>query len=276
VRRGLLLAAAIVLVAAGAIAGINRAVDPKDEFYSGAALTKALDSRCLLADDLVRRRYPEFKQDLFDRRRATRILLAEDVARRRTGPRFVHMGFPGLGPEPLLDEVRAMADGMPNDANVVVRIVTDVSWFDEERTLPSFRQTTGSKIRYLLSPRTLSSSLGLIRRSRTLAFTGWQQEQVGRRCVVDRGTPTPAWHADGTLAGKAPQQRDAADGPSGFAFTRLTPLDEALAVARANGWRVVGYSGPRRPTPLWEAYQRELSALFARHGYKWRIRRMAP
>ena len=186
------------------------------------------------------------------------------------------MGFPGLGPEPLLDEVRAMADAKPKDAKVVVRIVTDVSWFDQHRTLPTFRQTTGSKIRYLLSPRTLSSSLGLIRRSRTLAFTGWQQERAGGRCVVDRGTPTPAWRADGTLAGKAPQQRDEASGQTGFAFTRLTPLDEALAVARANGWRVVGYSGARRPTLLWEAYARELSALFARHGYKWRIRRMAP
>jgi hypothetical protein len=53
-------------------------------------------------------------------------------------------------------------------------------------------------------------------------------------------------------------------------------LDSALSVARANGWRVVGYSGPRRPTPLWTAYERELTALFARHGYRWRIRRMAP
>jgi hypothetical protein len=276
VRRGLLLAAAIVLVAAGAIAGINRAVDPENEFYSGAALTEALGSRCLLADDVVRPRYPEFKQDLFGRRRATRILFAEDVGRRRTGPRFVHMGFPGLGPEPVLDEMRAMADATPKGRRLTVRIVTDVSWFDLERTLPTFHEATASRIRYLLSPRTLWSSLGLIRRSRTLAFTGWEHEQLGGRCVVDRGTPSPAWRADGTLAGTAPSTADETSGASGFAWSRLTPLDSALSVARANGWRVVGYSGPRRPTGLWATYERELTALFARHGYRWRIRRMAP
>ncbi len=275
-RRGLLLAAAIVLVAAGAIAGINRAVDPKNEFYSGAVLTKALDSRCLLADDVVRPRYPDYKQDLFRRRHATRILFAEDVGRRRTGPRFVHMGFPGLGPEPVLDAMRALADATPKGRRLTVRIVTDVSWFDRQRSLPTFHETTASRIRYLLSPRTLSSSLGLIRRSRTLAFTGWQREQLGGRCVIDRGTPSPAWRADGTAAGTAGTAADETSDKSGFAWNRLTPLDSALSIARANGWRVVGYSGPRRPTPLWAPYERELSALFARHGYRWRIRRMAP
>jgi hypothetical protein len=274
--RGLLLAAAIVLVAAGAIAAINRAVDPEDEFYSGAALTKALDSRCLLADDLVRHRYPEFKQDLFGRRHATRILFAEDVGKRATGPRFVHMGFPGLGPEPVLDGMRSMATATSNGTRLTVRIVTDVSWFDRQRTLPTFHETTASRIRYLLSPRTLSSSLGLIRRSRTLAFTGWRREQLDGDCVIDRGNPSPAWRADGTLAGTPPEATNEPSGEQGFAFSRLTPLDGALAVARANGWRVVGYSGPRKPTPLWNAYRRELSALFARHGYRWRIRRMAP
>ena len=275
-RRGLLLATAIVLVAAGAVTAINRAVDPKNEFYSGAALTKALGSRCLLGDDVVRPRYPEFKQDLFRRRHATRILFAEDVGRRRTGPQFVHMGFPGLGPEPVLDEMRAMADDTPRRTRLTVRIVTDVSWFDQQRSLPTFDETTASRIRYLLSPRTLWSSLGLIRRSRTLAFTGWEREQLGGRCVVDRGTPSPAWRADGTLAGPAPSAPDEPSGASGFAWSRLTPLDSALSVARANRWRVVGYSGPRKPTPLWAAYERELSALFARHGYRWRIRRMPP
>src|SRR5204863_1595477 len=135
-------------VALGAIAAINRAVDPKDEFYSGAALTKALASRCLLADDLVRHRYPQFKQDLFRRRHATRILFAEDVGRRRTGPKFAHMGFPGLGPESVLDEMRDMASATSSDTRLTVRIVTDSSWFDRQRNLPAFHETTGSRVRY--------------------------------------------------------------------------------------------------------------------------------
>ena len=49
------------------------------------------------------------------------------------------------------------------------------------------------------------------------------------------------------------------------------PSTTALAIARAHGWRVVGLSGL---TPRWETYERELKALFAKHGYRWRIRRM--
>jgi hypothetical protein len=59
--------------------------------------------------------------------------------------------------------------------------------------------------------------------------------------------------------------------PTSFAWNRLTPVDQALAIARAHRWRVAGLSGL---TPRWETYERELRALFAKHGYRWRIRRM--
>ena len=54
-RLALVLAGIVVAVGAG-IAAINRVVDPKNEFYSGAPLTEALESNCLLADDVVRTR----------------------------------------------------------------------------------------------------------------------------------------------------------------------------------------------------------------------------
>ncbi len=90
-----------------------------------------------------------------------------------------------------------------------------------------------------------------------------------RACVVDRGDPSPAWRADGTLAGAQAATRSTP--PSNFAWNRLSSLDDALAIARSHGWRVVGRSGL---TPRWETYERELKALFAKHGYRWRIRRM--
>jgi hypothetical protein len=125
----------------------------------------------------------------------------------------------------------------------------------------------------LLNPLTLKSSLELMRRSRTLAFTGWQKERTDESCVVDRGSPSPAWRANGTLAGAAQPQPGKSSVPRGFAWHRLTSLDAALAIAEAHSWRVVGFS---EPSPLWETYERELSALFAKHGYRWRIRRMHP
>ncbi len=56
---------------------------------------------------------------------------------------------------------------------------------------------------------------------------------------------------------------------------RLEEADPARSsVAQAQSWRVVGFSGPRAASPLWETYTRELDALFAKHGYRWRIRTM--
>ena len=266
-RRALLLAGIVVAVGA-AVATINGIVDPKDEFYSGAPLTAALDSRCLLADDVVRSRsYPEFKRDLFRRRQRTTVIFDSSASARRG----VNLGFPGFESESLLDAMRFLARATPAGKRLNVYVVTSVSWFDPHIHRDTFHKSFASKAGYLLSPWTLGSSLDLMRRSRRLAFTGWEKERVGRSCVVDRGSPSPAWRADGTLA-EAPTPV-ASSAPASFAWNRLSSLDAALAVAEARGWRVVGLSSL---TPRWDTYERELRALFAKHGYRWRIRRMLP
>jgi hypothetical protein len=265
VRRALVLAGIVVAVGA-AIAAINRVVDPKDEFYSGAPLTEALESNCLLADDVVHSRsYPEFKRDLVGRRKTKTVVFDSNAAT----DRGVNLGFPGFGPETLLDEMQALARATPEGRRLNVYVVTNVSWFDPDVPAGDGDTSITERARYLLSPWTFASSLDLMRRSRTLAFTGWENERAGGTCVVDRGTPFPAWRADGTLAGSQP--RSASTVPASFAWNRLTSLDQALAIARAHRWRVVGLSGL---TPRWETYERELRALFAKHGYHWRIRRM--
>jgi hypothetical protein len=275
VRRALLLAGIVVAVGA-VVATINGVVDPKDAFYSGAPLTAALESNCLLADDVVgARSYPEFKQDLFGRRHATTVVLGTNVGARAGETSFVHMGFPGFGPVPLLDAMRFLARATPTGNRLTVYVVTDLSWFNRQLRLDAFHKPFVSKIRYLLSPRTLKSSLDVMRRSRTLAFSGWQKEGAGGTCVVDRGSPFPAWRANGTLAG-APPESGGSPAWRGFAWNRLSSLDAALGIAQAQGWLVVGFSGPRALSPQWDTYSRELSALFARHGYRWRVRRMQP
>jgi hypothetical protein len=265
VRLAVVLAGIVVAVGA-AIAAINRVVDPKNEFYSGAPLTEALESNCLLADDVVRSRsYAEFKRDLFGRRTSKMVVFDSNAA---TG-RGVNLGFPGFGPKTLLDEMQALARATPEGRRLNVYVVTNVSWFDSDVPTGDFEASLNEKARYLLSPWTLASSLDLLRRSRTLAFTGWEKQRAGGTCVVDRGTPFPAWRANGTLAGVQPQS--ASTRPASFAWNRLTSLDQALAIASAHRWRVVGLSGL---TPRWETYEHELRALFAKHGYRWRIRRM--
>jgi hypothetical protein len=263
VRLALLLVG-IVLVIGAVVATINGVVDPKDEFYSGDSLTAALRSNCLLGDDVVgTRSYPEFKQDIF-RRRHTRRIVFGSIVGARSG---VVMSFPGFGPRTLLDAVRFLARATPSGTRLSVYVETDPAWFNARIPLRAFDQSFLSRAAYLLSPWTLKSSLDLMRRSRTLAFKGWQKERIDGSCVIDRGSPSPAWRADGTFTGDGRQQ-SAAWG--GFAFNRLTSIDAALAIAQQHRWRVAGISRPARsPT-----YKRELSALFAKHGYHWRVRRM--
>jgi len=176
---------------------------------------------------------------------------------------------------PLLDAMRFLARATPKGNRLTVYVVTDLSWFNRQEQVDTFHKSFGSKVGYLLSPWTLKSSLDLTRRSRTLAFSGWQKERVGRSCIVDRGSPYPAWHADGTLTG-LPPKLGTSPAWRGFAWNRLSSLDSALAIAQAQKWLVVGFSEPRALSPQWETYSRELSALFAKHGYQWRVRRMQP
>jgi hypothetical protein len=165
----------------------------------------------------------------------------------------------------------SLASETPKGKRLSVYIVTDVAWFDPHVHLTASRASLASQAGYLLSPWTLASSLDLMRRSRTLAFSGWEKERVDGHCFVDRGSPQPAWRADGTLTGG--RTSSASSAPRAFAWDRLSSLDDALAIARSRGWRVVGLS---RASPRWDVYERELRALFAKHGYPWRIRRMLP
>lgn len=266
-RRALLLAGVLAVVAA-LVATVDGIVDPRDEFYSGSALAAALRSHCLIGDDVVRARsYPEFKHDLFRRRQPAAVLLSSNLR----ADRGLNMGFPRFGPRAVLDTMRFLAEAVPRGGRLTVYVETSFAWFDPEARLRGTGKSLVSQAGYLLDPRTLKSSVELIHRSRRLAFTGWQKERAGGSCVVDRGSSSPAWRADGTLAGaptpSAPVQ------PRGFAWSRLTQLDAALAIARAHGWRVAGFS---EPAPRWETYESELSALFTKHGYHWRVRRMHP
>ena len=163
--------------------------------------------------------------------------------------------------------IRYLADAVADGRKLRIAIVTEPSWFDPKTPAAHSQRSALSKLGYLVSPSTLGSTLNLMRRSRTLAFTGWQKEQVGRRCVVDRGSPRPAFRLDGTFTAPArhfPVSR-------AFAWDRLTPLDDALALAAGRSWRVAGLS--RLAGPI--VYRRELKALFAKHGYRWRVRTIA-
>src|SRR5205085_2971266 len=136
----------------------------------------------------------------------------------------------------VVTTMRYLADAVPDRRRLRIAIVMQSSWFDPKTPATRFDESLASKLDYLLSPSTLGSTLDLMRRSRTLAFTGWQREQLGRRCVVDRGAPRPAFRVDGTFTAAAPEPATS----RAFAFERLTPVDDALALAAGRNWRVAG------------------------------------
>jgi hypothetical protein len=174
VRLALVLAGIVVAVGA-AIAAINRIVDPKNEFYSGAPLTEALESNCLLAG---RRRssrsYPEFKRDLLGRRNTKTVVFDSNAVMQRG----VNLGFPGFGRRPCSTRCRPSQRATPQGRRLNVYVVTNVSWFDPAVSAGGFDTSFAERARYLLSPWTVASSLDLMRRSRTLAFTGWEKERA--------------------------------------------------------------------------------------------------
>src|SRR5437868_7041393 len=160
-RRRWVVVAGIVVVIAAVIATLNDVVDPRDEFYSGDALTAALASHCLLGDDVVRgRSYPEFKRDLFRRRHKTTVVVGANSPRANA----VNLSYPGFGPAALLDTMRFLARGTPDAERLSVRVATDPSWFNTATHFDSASTSLGARIGYLLSPFTFASTLDLMRR----------------------------------------------------------------------------------------------------------------
>ena len=138
--------------------------------------------------------------------------------------------------------MRYLADAVPDRRKLRVAIVTEPAWFDPKTPGRDFDESGLSKLGYLLSPSTLGSTLDLMRDSRTLAFTGWQKEQAGRRCVVDRGSPTPAFRLDGTFTAPAPQ-------PAAIARVRVRAADTRRRGAHARRAPQAGASRASRRSP---------------------------
>jgi hypothetical protein len=254
----------VIVAIVAAVAALDGIVDPRNEFYSGDALTAALAANCLLADDVVRSRsYADLKHDLFLRLRPKRVVLAADGVKRRG----LDLGYPGFGAADVRAMVGFLSKAAPARLRVVV--VTQPSWFDRAARGRSNEASALAKLGYLLSPWTLGATLDLMRRSRELAFTGWQKERLDGRCVVDRGSPSPAFRPDGTFT--APNGDGSGSATGDFAYERLGDVDAALGLAEDNGWRVAGISTLRGS----DVYRTQLKALFAKHGYRWRVRTMA-
>lgn len=295
-----LLGTAAALLAALAV--LNWWVDPFGEFWKPRAVRDAQASQpqCLVSHEVVGGEYLPFKLDVF-RSRPTRTFVTGSSRVLKIGSwpgerTFANLGMPVMSPDILLKELRRL----PADRRETVYLGVEAWWLNRNfkgfDVSPSFEQ----RARYLLSRSAFDESVRIIRRAPYVFFHRWRKDQVGSSCVIGRARPALAWRLDGSRVWSFeldPKTYHPAIDPFTTDLSKLRTgnyddwteidkervrrLEQTLALARARGWRVVGFTPPdgdrylrffnKNPTigPRWRAFARLMPTLFARYGYRW-------
>lgn len=311
-RLALLIAVPVALLLAVGI--VNWRIDPFGWFYDRGPLAAATAAAagggapCLVGDDAIGGvSYLDFKADVLRQRPATTAVVVGSSRTLKIGPRpgetaFSNLGFPGSSPqslERLFRTVRSSRDGRP----LTVYVSVDFMWFNPTWSFAvESRPSLLRRLGYVLGRSTLTASWDIARGGGGLggAFRGWQRQSFGGTCVLGRGTPGIAWRPDGVRmyafeldpAAKPPAPSrwngsfaDLRAGQyAGYTHldrTALRRLAAALDVARAAGWKVVGFAPPdstfyaslfaTRPETAraWQEFFREVPALFRARGQAW-------
>jgi len=294
------LGTAAVLLAAAAT--LNWWVDPFGEFWKPGAVraAQAADPPCLVSHEVIGGEYLPFKLDVFHSRPtetfvtgSSRVLKIGSWPGERT---FANLGMPVMSPEIVLQELRAL----PPDKQETMYLGVEAFWLN-----PSFQGFDVSpgfehRARYVLSRSAFEESVRTIRRAPYVFLHRWRKEHVGPSCVIGRSRPALAWRLDGSRVWSFeldPETYHPAIDPfttdltklrTGYyaGFTQLSQqrihvLEQVLALARARGWRVVGFTPPdgarylrffadnRVTGPRWRAFARLMPKLFAQYGYRW-------
>ncbi len=300
-------AAAIALLL---VIGLNWWVDPLGQFYDGGALDDATATAppCVISDDLIGTgSWLQFKEDVFRTQRPRTIAVGSSRVLKihsRPGERgFANLGMPGTGIETLGPVFQRLHRRQPGPLTVYLGL--ELFWLNPAwNPNVSFGSSLLGTLRYLLARQNLETSLRLVADSPSVLVHRWQRDRIGGRCVIDRGSRVAegkkdAWAADGSFeyrfelvpgVRKAPADEYTRDlvrfqGPYYRDWHELDPrrlrlLDEALALARRYGWRVVGFAPPYSPrylrrlstapetAPFWREYGRVVPAIFRRHGFR--------
>jgi lysophospholipase L1-like esterase len=283
-------------------AGLNWWVDPFGEFWKPAAVEDARASRpqCLVSHEVIGGEYLPFKLDVF-RSRPTRTFVTGSSRVLKIGAwpgerTFANLGMPVISPEIVLKELRAL----PARPAQTMYLGVEAFWLNPNfkgfDVSPSFEQ----RARYILSRSAFDESVRIIRRAPYVLLHRWRKERVGSSCVIGRSRPALAWRLDGSRVWSFeldpstyhpavdPFTTDLSrlrtgiyDNWTELSAERVRTLEQVLALARARGWRVVGFTPPDGARylrffasnhvigPRWRAFARLMPRLFARYGYRW-------
>jgi hypothetical protein len=281
-------------------ATLNWRVDPFGRFWSPSGLDEAIRSKCLLSQELVGNTYAEYKLAVFNSRPTHVFVIGSSrtvkISARPGEQTFTNMGMPNTTPASLLRVLRAIPRDAPRQT---VYLGVEAFWFN-----PAFRGAAPNawydKLKYLVSANTLRATVRSLRRSPWELTRKWRRGAVDRRCIIGKTDLGQAWRLDGSrLYGYelGPHPQDPPPVPftpdlaaidfgyyAGFdslSKQRLDELAQALDLARARGWRVVGFTLPnptrtlaylksnRTVGPRWRAFSRLMPAMFHRRGFEW-------
>jgi hypothetical protein len=294
------LATTAVLLAG--LAAFNWWVDPFGEFWKPGAVQDARAARpqCLVSHEVIGGEYLPFKLDVF-RARPTRTFVTGSSRVLKIGAwpgerSFANLGMPVMSPQIVLEELR----DLPSTRRETVYLGVEAWWLN--RNFRGFDVSPGfeQRARYVLSRSAFDESVRIIRRAPYVLLHRWRKERVGPACVVGRSRPALAWRLDGSRVWSFeldprtyhpaidPFTTDLSKLRTGIYddWTQLSPerirtLEQILALARARGWRVVGFTPPdgdrylrffaANPVigPRWRAFGALMPKLFARYGYRW-------
>ena len=300
--RRLVLFLAIVLVLFTGAAAFDWWVDPFGQVWKPEVLDAARAKHCLVSQELIGDRYWSFKRDVFFHRPTRSFVVGSSrvlkLAARPGETSFANLGYPGTSPATILKLLRSL----PARPAQTVYVGVEPFWFNANGyDLNVGDLSWWKELEYLLARKTFTRAVNLSHQSAQLPQHRWRVDDVGGRCVLDRFTPTITWKTDGSRVwgweldpkrfqkiSAGPFRGDLATWRNGY-YANWRQLDEArieklaaaLDLARARGWRVVGFTPPEPPHMLhvletdprlaarWRAFLRTMPQLFRQRGFRW-------
>lgn len=298
---------AAIAVSLVGLVGLNWWVDPLADRYRGDVVARAFAHRpaCAVSTNvLAESTWPAFKLDLFRRRRASTVVVGTSrvwkIGAHPHELRFVNAILPGMSVDAVPILFRRLHELAPA-RRLVAYLGVEPFWFTTSSSSSSFaKPSVRERLRLLGAAETLRATLReLVANPNQLVRPASRRnpELVGssRRCLLDerdarRGSAN-AWGMDGTflyayeLNGTRPARKDFLRADFGrmrgssLAPNALASVGEALAFARAQRWRVIGFTAPFSHETivrvendpggarLLRLYRKRLPRIFAAYGY---------
>src|SRR4051812_7167169 len=263
--RRLLLFIVISLTVLGGFAAMTWWVDPLGEVWKPSAFAAARHDGCLLSQELVGNEYYRFKLAVFHSRPTRTVVVGSSRVLKisaRPGERtFSNLGYPGTAPSTIVKLLRAL----PAKPVQTVYIGVEAFWFNARYAIPDTDVSAYHLAEYLVSRDAFWTSYQQMRRlSYVRPPKRWRRAVVGTRCTIARDYPSVNWQLDGSRVWSweldpkgypkfhaTPYRGNLSAWRNGYYADwhsldrrRLRQLEAALALARARGWRVVGFAPP--------------------------------